>query len=251
MESQWIQRGWYAVTEFERTPSINFQRAVELARAHPNFTPLMDERQILVYRNIYRAADIRAFLAMLRLIKGWKGAKLYIKGDQVDFDMLGSGIGCYLESVVKPQEIGAAPTCNRFDPAGAGVAGCLGCRRSHVAMGWPPEQSPALPLWFEFGKLNQHQVYCLQYEDLESAVIGELIEYRFCPRLNLEALRAYLHRLPQRIDPRKDREWKYQRPRRDSVPLRVRGVKEPAILPISPEAYLQYMRRQRPLTELL
>ena len=57
-KTKWVDRGWYAVTEFERTASVNFQRTVELSRRHPGCAALIDERNILIYRNVYRKEDL-------------------------------------------------------------------------------------------------------------------------------------------------------------------------------------------------
>lgn len=251
-QTQWVDRGWYAVTEFERTPSINFQRAVELAEIHPGFTLLMDERNILVYRNIYRKEDLILFREMYKLIKNWKGAKLYLKGDRIDFDTIGSGVQCYIKTMLEPEKISnVSQECNTFERH-IPYMGCIGCRRSHVSMEWTASQISELPVWFAFGKLDHNRVYHIHKEDLEGAVVGELIEYRYCPLLDLEKIREFIRQLPDRIDPRKDKEWKYHKTRKSShvslsapVP-RFSGIaaKNPEILPVSKEAYHNYLKRK-------
>lgn len=245
---QWVDRGWYVVTEFEKTPSINFQRAVELAKTHPGYTPLMDERNILVYRNIYRKDELLLFHKMYKLIRNWKGAKLYIKGDQIDFDMIGSGVQCYIQTGLKPKNTPhSIDECHTFDQEKLLFLGCIGCHRSHVSMEWSPSQPSEIPIWFAFGKLDHNKVYHINKEELEGAVIGELVEYRYCPLLDLEGIRAFIQKLPDRIDPRKDREWKYNRkPKDQQVIPRFSGgaVKEPDILPVSAEAYQEYLKRK-------
>ena len=236
------------VTEFERTPSINFQRAVELAKNHPGFMPLMDERNILVYRNIYREGDLLQFQVMYKLIKNWKGAKLYIKGEQVDFDMIGSGIQCYLQTLSESEDtLRILQDCDIFKQDAPDLSGCFGCRRSHVSMEWRTSQTTAIAVWFAFGSLDHNQVYNIHKSDLESAAIGELVEYRYCPLLDLGKIRELIRRLPGRIDPRKDREWKYNRKRKNRfVSPQFRGIftKEPEIIPISEESYREYLKRK-------
>ena len=247
-KTEWADRGWYVVTEFERTPSINFRRAVELAKAHPGFTPLMDERNILIYRNIYRQQDLLRFQEMSRLIKNWKGAKLYLKGERIEFDMLGSGVQCYIRSVLEVNDSQSpSDQCKIFVPEVFPFFGCIGCRRSHVSMEWNATQPPVNPIWFAFGRLDHYNVYHILKEELESAVIGELIEYRYCPLLNLKEIREFIRQLPERIDPRKDKEWKYRPGRKrlsSSRQFHGIAVKKPDIFPISEEAYSEYLKRK-------
>lgn len=243
----WVDRGWYAVTEFERTPSINFQRAVELAKTHPGFTPLMDERNVLIYRNVYRPEDLLHFQDMLKLIKNWKGSKLYVKGERIEFDMLDNGINCYIQTVLQaasPSNL--AEQCQQFQPGKLPVLGCLGCRRSHVTMEWPVAEPAEHLFWFAFGRLDHHRVYLLQKDELEGAVTGELLEYRSCPLLDQDALRELLQQLPVRIDPRKDREWQYNRRCRQAASrsqYHLPASREPEILPLSAETYRTYLKR--------
>ena len=245
-QAHWVDRGWYLVTEFERTPSINFPRAIELSQAHPEFTPLMDERNIMIYRNIYRPEHLLLFHEMFRLIKNWKGAKLYIKGERVAFDMLGMGIQCYCQTVlsrIPPSQTG----CQRFSKETS--LGCLGCRRSYVSMEWDGEEIQEIPTWFAFGRLDQHQVYRIHKENLESAVIGELIEYHYCPLIDLDEIRRFIQSLPDRIDPRKDREWCYterveaeERPSMSPLRLAPGASRQPSVIPVSADAYRIYLK---------
>lgn len=240
------------VTEFERTPSINFQRAVELAKVHPGFTPLMDERNILVYRNIYRKDALIQFQEMYRLIKNWKGAKLYLRGDRIDFDMIGSGIQCYIRTILQRKVMSnSSEDCHTFDQATPHRLGCVGCRRSHVCMTWSESEISKIPVWFAFGKLDHNRVYHIHKQELESAAIGELIEYRYCPLLDLEKIREFIRQLPDKIDPRKDREWRYNRRRKDPSASFVSSpqfsgiaAKEPEILPVSEETHREYLKRK-------
>ncbi len=212
----------------------------------------MDERNILVYRNIYRKDDLLQFQEMCKLIKNWKGAKLYLKGEHIDFDIIGSGIQCYIHTVLKHENTtNSSEGCKAFDPSPFFLLGCVGCRRSHVSMAWNVSQTSEISVWFAFGKLDRHRVYHIHRKELESAVIGELIEYRHCPMLDLEKIREFIQRLPGRIDPRKDREWKYtQRGKKRSASsvaeLHFSGIaaKEPEILPVSEEAYCEYLKRK-------
>lgn len=222
------------MTEFERTSSVNFQRAVELAQFHPNFIALMDERNVLVYRNIYRQDALAQFQEMYKLIKHWKGAKLYLSGERVDFDMLGGGIRCYLQ-----KEQIACEQFSEADVSHRSNTGYLGCRRSHISMAWHPSQPFDRFGWFMFGALDSYRMYHIKKEELEGAVISDLIEYRACPLLEFDTIHQIIRQLPERIDPRKDQEWKYAKKPGERV-----FPGEPAILPISEAAYCEYLSRK-------
>ena len=235
------------MTEFEQTSTRKFPQAVALAKTQPGFIQLMDERNILIYRNIYQAHELLEFQALYPHIKHWKGAKLYLKGDAVTFDAIESGVRCYIETRLVEQGRPISATCAIFDPGQLDafpLSGCLGCRRSEVSMAWQPAPGAAFPGWYMFGRLDRQNVYHLNHEDLENAVIGHLIEYQYCPLLNLDQVTALIRRLPERIDPRQDPEWQYQ-PSQPMEPQRGR-YRTPAIAPVSAEAYRAYLKRTSP-----
>jgi hypothetical protein len=246
---QWVDRGWYLVTEFEKTPSINFQRAVELAKTYPGFIQLMDERRVLIYRNIYHENGLLQFQELYKLIKNWKGTKLYFKGDKIDFDVIESGISCYIQTkltgndTTTPESYENCENFNNITLEASIPLGYTGCRRSCVSMEWNRGQSnEASPCWFFFGSLDQHKVYRIHKEELEQTVIGHLIEYYSCPLLDLDRIREFIRQLPDRIDPRKDKEWKYRKQRQTNG--YVGRYQEPTVLPISEEAYRMYLKRK-------
>ena len=242
-----VNRGWYAVTEFERAASVNFQKTLELSRRHPGFAALIDERSIVIYRNVYRKEDLLEFQAMVKLIKNWRGTKLYLNGERIEADGLGAGISCFIHTVLSQGATAAQPEqCRIFSSAAAAPRGCVGCRRSRMSMAWDGAGSPDAPVWFAFGHLDANLVYHIHREDLENAVISELLEYEQCPLLDLEGARRFLRSLPKRIDPRKDREWAYRRRQAASAATfdPRAALREPAVLPVSPEAYLAYLRRK-------
>jgi hypothetical protein len=247
---QWVDRGWYLVTEFEKTPSVNFRRAVELAKTHPGFIPLMDERNILIYRNIYRENELLLFQELYKFIKNWRGVKLYFKGAQVDFETIESGVLCYIRAKLLPGESttsNSPKTCRSFNRENLEtplLLGCVGCWRSYISMEWEPFQSAEVPCWFFFGSLDQHKVYNINKEEMENVAIGHLSEYHSCPLLNLDRIRTFIQQLPDRIDPRKDKEWKYTKNnKKRQTEMRGEYRKDPDVLPISEEAYRAYLKR--------
>jgi hypothetical protein len=249
---QWVDRGWYLVTEFEKTSSVNFRRAVEFAKTHPGFIQLMDERNILIYRNIYRASDLGQFQELYKLVKNWKGTKLYLKGDEVAFDSIESSVRCYIQMRLVNGDRPINETCENFDRSKIDLSsslGSIGCRRSEVRMAWNLSLSADIPSWFFFGSLDRHKVYQINKEDLENAVIGHLFEYQHCPLLDLDQVTALIRRLPDRIDPRKDKEWKYHQ--KQQTGMNIGYYKEPDILPISEDAYRAYLQRKLQQMSLL
>jgi hypothetical protein len=255
-ESEWIDRGWYLVTEFEKSSSINFQKAVTLAQTHPGFIQLMDERNVLIYRNIYREHDIRQFQQLYGIVKNWKGTRLYFKGDETSYDAIESGVRCYIKTKleyrteheqaeerkgVRKEE---GDGCKTFTPhrlETLNSLGCIGCRRSGVGLEWPPDPASDRPPWFFYGRLDRHSVYNLNKEELHQSVYGNLILYASCPLLDLEQISQFVSSLPDRIDPRKDREWEYRKSGHDNVPFRFHRI--PEVLPKNPEAYCMYLKR--------
>lgn len=243
----WFDRGWYLVTEFEKTSSINFQRALKLAQTHPDFIQLMDERNIIIYRNIYREQDLLQFRELYKLIKNWKGRRLYFKGDEVEYETIESGIRCYIQTKLAPhydKTPAGNMSCETFTHLRletSSTLGCIGCRRSNVSMEWRVSETNDRPCWFFFGKLDRYQVYRLNKEELKQTVLGHLFEYHACPLLDLEYIAASIERFPVRIDPRKDKEWEYVRSQQTGIPVRYHKL--PDVAPTSEDAYRMYLKR--------
>jgi len=249
---EWVDRGWYLVTEFERSSSINFPKALTLAQTHPGFIQLMDERSIVIYRNIYREHDVRQFQELYALVKNWKGTRLYFKGDETSYESIESGIRCYIKT-----KLDHAPEDNHnddYDERGNGCKtftghhletsqnlGCIGCRRSGISMDWPPEAKGDRVPWFFYGRLDQHHVYNFNKDELQHFVYGHLVLYNSCPLLDLEQIAEFIQRLPDRVDPRKDREWEYRKAGQHELPNRF--YKIPDVLPKTSDAYRMYLKR--------
>jgi hypothetical protein len=109
-------------------------------------------------------------------------------------------------------------------------------------MEWKMSQPAEVPCWFFFGSLDRHRVYNIHKEELEHAAIGHLIEYQHCPLLDLDKITKFIQQLPGQIDPRKDKEWKYNKQKRAEI--NVGYHKEPAVIPISEEVYRIYLKRK-------
>lgn len=245
-QGPWIDRGWYLVTEFEKTPSIHYKKAITLAQTHPGFIRLMDERNILIYRNMYREHDLVQFQELYKLIKNWKGTRLYFKGDEVEYDTIESGIQCYVHTKLLPtSENNLSGSCEDFAKHQLETSlnlGCLGCRRSGVSMGWNASATSELPGWFFFGTLDRHNVYNINKDELKQLVIGHLTEYASCPLFDFDQIARFIECLPDRIDPRKDREWVYNKNQQTEV--KVQYYKNPEVVPTSKDAYRAYMKRK-------
>ena len=249
--SDWIDRGWYLVTEFEKSSSVNFQKVLTLAQTHPGCIQLMDERNILIYRNIYREHDLGQFQQLYALVKNWKGTRLYFKGEETSYDNIESGVRCYFLTMLanrsnndEDASENRGTGCNAFDEqclkTDKGL-GCIGCRQSGVIMEWPPASGSDKPPWFFHGRLDQYHVYNIDKEEIQQFVYGHLILYASCPLLNLDRVSQFVQRLPERIDPRKDREWEY---RKNDVPdIAARFYRMPNVLPKSRDAYRMYLKR--------
>ena len=244
--ANWVDRGWYLITEFEMTNSRYFQKALALAQKSPGFIKLMDERNVLIYRNIFQPENLLEFEELYNLIRTWRNTRVYIKGEEVDPTLLDDGVACYIKTKLRRWSY---HTCQSFDEKES-KWGYLGCWRSGVTLNWVPGASAhfGARCWFYDGSLNSRGVYVIHKDEIYQRVFGGLEEYRRCPLLNLKNLSALIDRLPDRIDPKVDKEWKYtqgSKPRR--VPRYDLYFEEPppvpAVLPINEAAYRAYMQR--------
>jgi hypothetical protein len=245
-ESQWINRGWYLVTEFEQTNSKYFEKALALAQKAPGFIKLMDERNILIYRNIFQPEHLLEFEVLYELIRSWRNTKIYLKGEETDPTIMDEGVSCYIKTKLRRW---SSQGCQSFNTE-AFKLGYIGCWHSGVTLHWTPGASSYFSprCWFFDGVLDSKGIYVIQKDEIYQRVVGSLSEYRHCPLLNLKSLSAFIEQLPDSINPEVDKEWKYTKPRRSQHTLRDRSYLEdlyaiPAVIPVSETAYRAYMER--------
>ncbi len=247
-ENSWVDRGWYLVTEFEQTNSRYFQKALALAQKLPGFIKLMDERNVLIYRNIFSPEDLLGFEELYELIRTWRNTRVYIKGEEVDPTLLDEGVSCYIKTKLRRW---AYQGCQSFNAMKTGTTrlGYIGCWHSGVTLNWIPGNVGYFGsrCWFYDGILNPKGIYVIQKDEIYQRVLNSLTEYRYCPLLNLKSLSDFIKRLPDTIDPRIDPEWKYteKTPHRISRfdPYWEERYSLPAVIPVSEEAYRAYMDR--------
>lgn len=245
-ENKWVDRGWYLVSEFEQTNSKNFQKALALAQKSPGFTKLMDERNVLIYRNLYRPENLIEFEELYSLIRTWRNTRVYIRGEEVNPTLFNEGVACYIKTKLRRWSY---YTCQSFDEKEFKL-GYLGCFHSGVTLDWIPGASTYFSsrCWFYDGVLNSRGVYVIQKEEIYQRALGGLMEYQHCPLLDLKALSALINRLPDSINPHTDKEWKYTRNPRFKRVLRGNSDFEeeyhlPPVIPISEVTYQEYMKR--------
>lgn len=86
--TQWVDRGWYLVLEFEDTTSDKLDRALRIARRHPGYIKLLDENRQIVHRVLYRRRDLLLFWSLFERVRNWKSTRVYVNGNPVSLEYL-------------------------------------------------------------------------------------------------------------------------------------------------------------------
>lgn len=185
---------------FRRTGSAQFARALELAQREPSFVE-QDHRFSVVFAReaLERYRDLAA------IVGHWSQTQLFVNRQPVERQRLDALVACYLRRLESPDK--------RAYCAGASVHETLvGPARQLFPCRMIPISESNHRGWFQYGRLTRDRVFVVDKGQLRLAVNDHLRRScaEHCPALFPADVEATIARLPDRIDPRSDPQWRYK-----------------------------------------
>jgi hypothetical protein len=246
---QWVDRGWYVVLEFELTGSARVEMAVELARSHPHFTELVDERGRTLYRNIYFKRDFPKFDALYSIVGSWKSTRTYLKGDEIERNRFEPWYLSYRTYWGHRKMLNEADACgtSRTSP----FPDFLGCYdRSIILKHRDPMFSSyqySSKVWYHFGK-RIRDAFVLDKSGMLAYLNRVNEDYLSCPCYGHALIDHFITKLPREINPAVHKEWVFKE---DYLKAQVRVLFNyeiamstmPEVCPVSEKAYVDFMTR--------
>lgn len=195
--------------EFKYSTSQTFDFAVEEAKKFNSFQQIGEDKKA-IYRVNVTDDQIESLEPLLENLKGWRNRKVYHNGEKVLWDSMFSYQWCYgqRKASYKP-ELYCFGYENNYD---YNLWGCIQTRLSFT------EHSEL----FTYGKfLNTKGDWEFDKDRISHKLEKSLFQYRFCPAMNLELVKDVLEAFPSKVNPSKDKDWKFVRNYRSQDGLKI------------------------------
>lgn len=183
--------------EFGYSSSTNFDFAVQAAEVFPSFRTFGEGKKAL-YRINFDQSEIVSTIELVKFARGWKSSRIYVNGEKTTWDAVYSFLWCYERR------------CASFKPD----LYCFGYENEYDLNIWGCTQA-RMPFrehanWVEWGQwLDNNGNWQFDKERIRHELQKELFPYRFCPAIQLDLVEDALTAFPEKVNPRKNKNWKF------------------------------------------
>jgi hypothetical protein len=183
--------------EFLYSTSASFDFAVQAAQQFATFKQYGEGKKS-VYRIALTPQEMDLALELVEYLKGWRRRTVYVDGEKVPWDSVFSFAWCYNKRV------------SSFKPEFY----CFGYENTYQLNIWGCIQAN-LPFvehaqWLTWGRwVSKDGDWEFDKERLRHELQKNLYPYRFCPAIQLGLVEEVLEALPARVNPKKDKDWKF------------------------------------------
>ncbi len=183
--------------EFPHSSAGSFEFAVRAASALESYIQYGDGKKA-IYRVNADASDIARLLPVVEQLKGWRRRAVYVGAEKVPWDSVFGWSWCYEHKLAAYR-----PEFYCFGDADAYQFNLVGC--IHGGM---PFQNRAP--WCSWGHwLNNRGDWAFDKPRIRFELEKNLHAVRFCPALNLFRAYAVVDALPDKVNPRNDKDWQF------------------------------------------
>lgn len=183
--------------EFGYSSSQNYDIAVIEAKKIPTYSAYGNQKQIR-HRITINPDDISKVSDLVNYVQGWKTSRIFENGEPTTFQSLFGFTWCYEQrrSSYKPELF------------------CFGYEREWDLNLWGCTQA-RMPFnehadWFTYGKwLNKDGDWQFDKERILHELQIALYQYRFCPAIRLDLVQDVLDAIPDKVNPKKDKNWEF------------------------------------------
>jgi RNA polymerase subunit RPABC4/transcription elongation factor Spt4 len=183
--------------EFPFTTAQSFDFAIREAKKFETFEQFGEDKKA-IYRVTFSENDLYKAKDFLEHLKGWRKRTVYNNGEKVQWDSVFGFTWCYERklSSFKP-EYYCFGYENEWD------FNIWGCMRATMPF---TENSQ----WFTYGKwLNNNGDWEFDKERIKHELTKNLYPYRYCPALNPSLIQDVIDALPNVVNPKKNKNWKF------------------------------------------
>lgn len=182
---------------FGLSSSANYNKAIEICKNIPSYETTGEGKQIQ-NKVTLPITEVELIINLHDLIGSWKSSQMLINGHaSTKKDLTYYGVGCYRsrQKAFKPDQY-----CFGDKDYEANIWGCK--RLNMPIYEWGGG-------WLEFGSFDKAGNWVFDKNKIEHELQNGLNENKLCPILNIKRVLETLEKLPDSINPKKDKNWKY------------------------------------------
>lgn len=184
--------------EFGKSSSANYTAAVQAAKQYPTYEEIGEGKDIR-HKVTFDSESLSSAAELLDLVGRWKSTTFTIDGKLVSASKVWPGLSCYIE---RSKAFDPTEYCFGKDDAERYNDNDLGCRHCGInPYSWQGLKG--------FGSMTADGAFVVDKERLRHEVFRNLEDYVWCPALDQKKIEEKLKRIPDVIDPRKNRQWEY------------------------------------------
>ncbi len=183
--------------EFPYSSSQSYDFAVKAAEKFESYQ-LSGEGKKVIHRVNVNDNEIESLDELIENLKGWRSRVVYVKGEKVQWDSVFNFIYCFNQ-----RKQSFKPHLYCFGYESEWQFNMWGCLQSDLSFNENSEL-------FTYGKwLNEKGDWQFDKERIKHKLQKNLFPYRFCPKINLELIGEVINAFPDRVNPTKDKDWKF------------------------------------------
>ena len=200
--------------EFLYSTSSSFEFALQAAQALPNYRQYGEGKKA-VHRVTFDLDSMDNALELADYLKGWRRRTVYVDGEKVPWQSVFGFAWCYnkRKGSYRPEFY-----CFGYEETyQLNVWGCL-------QLGLPFRENAD---WCTWGRwLNKKADWQFDKERMRHELQKNMHKVRFCPMMRPEVIEQVLDAFPERVNPKRDGDWKFVRGWDEAAPGLVLRITE-------------------------
>lgn len=183
---------------FGSSSSANYQKAVDICKNIPTYNETGEEKN-LNHKIVLPITEAELLSNLYDLVGSWKSSQMLINGHaSTKKDLTYYGVGCFRsrQKAYKPEQY-----CFGESDYEANIWGCK--RLNMPIYEWGGG-------WLSYGNFDKAGVWIFDKNKIKHELELAIKENELCPVLDRSIILETLEKIPNSINPKTDKNWKYQ-----------------------------------------
>lgn len=184
------------MVKFGKSTSQNYAYAVEFASKFDTYEVNNGEEKNVTHTVVFSPEQINNFFDLYDLVGRWKSCSIYIDGELIPPGKV-KFLWCFRE---REKSYNKKEYCYGRDN-GYSINN-FGCRETRVEVySWHGLKG--------YGTMDRQGVFHVNKDKLRHDIYKNIDDFKMCPALNLTTIEKGIDEIPERIDPKQNRDWEY------------------------------------------
>ncbi len=155
-----------------------------------------------IHTAIFSEDSIEDFFEIFDYVKNWKSSFVEINGSKVPISKIRNGLSCFRE---RQKAFNPERYCFGEDAGNNSIYATnpLGCRLCGITNAYWKGG------WYTIGNLSKSGIFTVDKNQIKHIVKNKINEIGFCPVLDINAIMQRIEALPDKINPKVDKNFEY------------------------------------------